>query len=121
MVFRVIIAGGRKFNDYQLLKAKLDYYLQHKVKDGYKIIIVSGGATGADSLGERYAIENGYPIERYIAEWNKYGLSAGPRRNKQMADIANACVIFWNGTSKGTKNMRDLAITKGLPLKTVYY
>lgn len=121
MIFRVIVAGGRKFNDYQLLKAKLDYYLQHKVTQGYTIVIVSGEATGADSLGERYAKEKGYLIERYPAEWDKYGLSAGYKRNVKMGNAADALVAFWNGISKGTKSMIQIAKDKNLLVRVVNY
>ena len=56
--YRVIIAGGRYFNNYQLLKERCDFYLQSK-KRSHNVIIVSGHASGADSLGEQYANEEG--------------------------------------------------------------
>ena len=56
-VARIIIAGGRKFNDYKLLKNKVDFYLSDLVDKNYIIEIVCGKATGADSLGEKYALE----------------------------------------------------------------
>lgn len=121
MLFKVIVAGGRKFNDYHLLKERLDYYLQYKVRQGYEIVIISGGATGADSLGERYARERDYCVERYPAEWDKYGLSAGYRRNTEMAKVADALIAFWNGSSKGTKNMIDIAKQRNLQYKVVKY
>jgi hypothetical protein len=121
MKYKIIVAGGRKFNNYDLLKDKLDYYLKDKINQGYDIVIVSGTATGADSLGEKYAIEKGYKIERYPAEWDNYGLSAGYKRNVEMAKVANACVVFWNGTSKGSKHMIDIATNRNIPLRIVKY
>lgn len=121
MLYRIIIAGGRSFSDYKLLKDKLDYYLRDKVRQGYEIIIISGTANGADKLGEKYAMERGYKIERYPADWNKYGKAAGYRRNVQMSQIANACVVFWDGISPGSKHMIDIATNKGLPLRIVRY
>ena len=50
-IVRIIIAGGRDFTDYNLLKEKVDYYLQNAINNNYKIIIVSGTAKGADRLG----------------------------------------------------------------------
>lgn len=121
MLYRIIIAGGRSFSDYKLLKDKLDYYLRDKVRQGYEIIIISGTANGADKLGERYAMERGYKIERYPADWNKYKKAAGYRRNVQMSEVANACVVFWDGVSPGSKHMIDIATNKGLPLRVVRY
>lgn len=121
MLYRIIIAGGRSFSDYKLLKNKLDYYLRDKVRQGYEIIIISGTANGADKLGERYAMERGYKIERYPADWNKYKKAAGYRRNVQMSEVANACVVFWDGVSPGSKHMIDIATNKGLPLRVVRY
>ena len=61
-IVRIIIAGGRDFTDYNLLKEKVDYYLQNAINNNYKIIIVSGTAKGADRLGEKYAKEKGSQI-----------------------------------------------------------
>lgn len=66
-------------------------------------------------------MERGYKIERYPADWNKYGKAAGYRRNVQMSQIANACVVFWDGISPGSKHMIDIATNKGLPLRIVRY
>ena len=53
-------------------------------------------------LGERYARENGFRIERYPADWKQYGKSAGPRRNMQMAEAGDDIICFWDGKSRGT-------------------
>lgn len=116
-MFRVIIAGGRDFNDYQLLKTKMDSLLRNKSK----VIIVSGGARGADSLGERYAKERGLEITKYPADWDRYGKSAGYRRNEQMAQNADALVAFWDGQSKGTAHMIQIGQSKGLQTRTIRY
>lgn len=71
--------------------------------------IVSGTANGADQLGEKWAEENHVPIERYPPNWSKYGKSAGPIRNKVMADNADALIALWDGKSLGTKNMIENA------------
>ena len=114
---KIIVAGTRDFNDYALLKEKLDKVLAHFGK----FEVVSGKARGADSLGERYARENDLPIAEFPAEWDKYGKSAGYRRNAEMADYADGCVVFWDGESKGTGHMIDLAKEKELNLAIVNY
>lgn len=118
--YKVIIAGGRYFNNYELLKERCDYYLQNKLREG-RVVIVSGHATGADSLGERYAQERGLHCEQYPADWKAHGKAAGPIRNEQMANVANALIAFWDGQSRGTKNMINLAKSKGLKVAVVRY
>lgn len=119
MMFKIIIAGGRDFNDYELLKEKCSYYLKDK---GKEVTIISGTAKGADTLGEKFASEMGYEIERHPADWDKYGKRAGYLRNEEMAKSdADALIAFWDGKSKGTKHMIDIATREGLIIKIVNY
>ena len=118
--FRVIIAGGRDFNDYELLKRKCDDLLyQRKITN--RIVVVSGAAQGADRLGERYARERGYAIDSHPADWNTHGKSAGFIRNSEMANSANALIAFWDGKSHGTKQMIDTAKSRGLDVRIINY
>lgn len=118
--FKVIVAGGRDFDNYELLKEKCDFYLQQRMNTDV-VTIVSGHAKGADALGERYAIEHNIPIDRHPADWHKHGRAAGPMRNKEMAECADALIAFWNGTSRGTANMIALAQNKGLKVVICRY
>lgn len=113
----IIIAGSRDFDDYELLKTKMDSFLS-KMK--YRNII-SGMARGADKLGEKYAKEKGYNIIEMPADWDHYGKSAGHMRNEQMALLADAAVIFWDGKSPGSKNMIDNCEKHGVPYRIVMY
>lgn len=114
---KLIIAGTRDFNIYSLLKEKV----LHLTKDVNITHIISGGARGADSLGERFAREHDIEIIRKPAEWDKYGKSAGFRRNSEMADEGDLLIAFWDGKSKGTAHMIDLANEKGLKIRVVRY
>lgn len=100
---KVIIAGSRTITHYE------DVW--DAVKDsGFGFTeVVSGGAKGVDQLGEQWAHEHGVPIVRFIPEWTKYGHAAGPMRNDKMARYAEALVAVWDGESRGTKNMIELA------------
>lgn len=115
---KLIIAGGRDFDDYDLLKDRIDFRLNG---DYTNLEIVSGTARGADRLGERYAKENNIPIKRFPADWDKYGKSAGYIRNEQMAKYGTMLVAFWDGESRGTKHMIDLAKKYHLPIEIVRY
>ena len=122
-IFKVIIAGSRKYDDYETLREKCDTILSKKFADpNVQVIVVSGGATGADSLGERYAVERGLQIERHPADWDKYGKSAGPRRNAEMAAVADALIAFpkQDEPNKGTLNMIETAKAKGLPIRVIH-
>ena len=119
--FKVIIAGGRDFDDYNRLKTYCDKILENKRNQGYRIIIISGTARGADTLGERYAKEKGYEVLRFPADWNTYGKRAGYIRNKEMAENADACICFWDNISNGTRHMINIAKEKRLPTRIVNY
>lgn len=116
MIKRVVIAGCRDYNNYDEAKPYIDYCLSNVRKEN-NIVIVSGCASGADAIGERYAEENGFEVEKYPADWNKYGTSAGPRRNKQMAEVCDYVICFWDEKSKGTRSMIDFAQRLNKPIK----
>jgi hypothetical protein len=116
MFFRVIVAGSRTFRNYDLLRSKLDILLRNKVPD---VLIVSGGAPGADALGERYAREREFPIDPHPANWPMLGKRAGFVRNLTMANCADALVAFWDGESPGTRSMIDIALRQGLEVRVV--
>jgi ABC-type enterochelin transport system substrate-binding protein len=114
---KIIIAGGRNFNDYNKLRESCDNILVNQ-KD---VEIVSGTAAGADTLGERYAQEKGYEVKKFPAQWDLYGKSAGYKRNQQMAEYADGLIAFWDGKSKGTKHMIDIANKMGLKVRVIRY
>ena len=109
MIKRVVIAGSRNYNDYVEAKKYIDFCIS-SIRKEHTIIILSGGCRGADLLGESYAKENGMKIERFPANWNKYGKSAGVIRNRQMAVTCDYVICFWDGASRGTKSMIELAL-----------
>jgi hypothetical protein len=114
---KVIIAGGRDFSDRNFLFKKCDSLLINiKVTE-----IVSGGARGVDLLGEDYAMGCLYNWKRFPADWDKHGKSAGYIRNEEMAKYSDALIAFWDGKSKGTKHMIDLAKKHKLKVKVVKY
>ena len=105
---RIVVAGCRYYENYKEAKAYIDFCIS-RIKEEHTLVFLSGGCRGADGLGERYAKENGYAIERYPAQWHKYGKSAGPRRNREMAERADYVICFWDGVSQGTRSMIQFA------------
>lgn len=118
---RMIVCGGRDFADYSYFVSCMDRLLSY-----YKSIrLVSGHASGADHFAERYAAERRIEIEIFPAEWKKYGRAAGPIRNRAMLDYAKETVpevaAFWDGKSKGTKDMLKHAKAAGAKIHIFYY
>jgi hypothetical protein len=105
---KIILAGSRSIIDRKhVVKViiKADWHITE---------VVSGGAKGVDTLGEDWAKINEIPIKCFPAEWSKYGKSAGYKRNEQMADYAEALIAIWDGKSRGTFHMINIARKKKL-------
>lgn len=104
---RFLVCGSRRFNNYYIVYRYLQQYLPKGA------IIVSGGATGADTLAQIYGELNNHPVEVYQAKWDTFGKSAGMRRNADMAANSDHCIAFWDGVSKGTADMIDRMKKRG--------
>ena len=115
---KIIIAGGRDFNDYEAVCKALDSLL---AEFDDEILIISGGAKGGDVLGERYAREHGLAVIVYSAVWEKYGPKHTESRNEQMAAITDRLVAFWDGQSKGTGFLIQFMQQLGKPVHVFDY
>lgn len=121
-MFVVIVAGSRSFNDLSLMYNKLDYYLQKQDK----VLIIHGGANGADKCAAMYAKDRNIETKVFLPDWDKYGKKAGILRNIEMFEYASqfqgrGCVVFWDGKSRGTKNDIELAGKYNVPLRIVEF
>ena len=105
---KVIIAGGRTITDYRLVLSAL------RESEFQPTEIVSGMASGVDTLAVQYARENNLPLKEFHADWNQYKKAAGPIRNREMAQYGEALIAIWDGESRGTKNMIEEATKRGL-------
>jgi hypothetical protein len=116
--FRVIIAGGRDFDDYNLLSNSLNKILTNKLPN---VMIISGMANGADQLGVLYASFMGLEFEPFPADWKNLGRGAGHIRNREMSVFADALIAFWDGISRGTANMISTMQKMGKPVRVIHY
>ena len=91
---KVAVIGSRGFNDYELVVKTLSKMTI--------TLLVSGGAKGADSLGEQYAIENNIETKIFLPDWEKHKRAAGMIRNTDIINESEVVVAFWDGESKGT-------------------
>lgn len=105
---KTIIAGSRGITDYDLLLDQIEA-CPWEISE-----VVSGTAEGVDLLGEQYADEHDLPVERHEPDWDTYGRAAGPIRNREMAESAEALLAVWDGQSPGTKNMIEEAEKAGI-------
>lgn len=119
-IYRIIIAGGRDFDDYSLLQSKCLPIIERQMVN-HDVIIMSAHAKGADLLGEMFAEEHGLKLKVYPADWKAHYRSAGFRRNEQMGDIANGLIAFWDGESHGTKHMIEYARSKEVDVNVFSY
>lgn len=95
-----------------LVKARLE------LKD---VEIVCGEAYGADTVGKKWAISQSVPVVSFPADWKEHGKAAGHIRNDAMAEYGTHLIAFWDGKSKGTKNMIERARKRGLRVAIVKY
>lgn len=119
---KVIVAGGRDFENYEYMMEKLDeLFLKSSIFKNQKIKIISGMAKGTDTLAIRYADERKLTKIMFPANWKEHPRMAGILRNEDMLTIATHLVAFWNGISSGTKHMIEIASKKGIPIWIFYY
>ena len=109
---KLIIAGSRSISNQEawlnLCKTcvKLKFHGDEPERSATVTEVVSGGCRGVDRLGEDWAVKEHIPIKVFPANWGKHGRAAGPIRNKQMAEYADALLLFWDGKSKGSASMK---------------
>lgn len=112
----VLVCGSRTWTDRQLVDRELCEFLRDRFAT-----ILHGGAKGADSMADEIAHENGFDTKVMLADWKRYGRSAGCIRNDEMLDEGPDLVLaFWDGSSHGTKHTIDQAITRGIPVKIIF-
>lgn len=119
---KVIVASGRGFDDYKMMRQKLfERFYNNKFFAGNIVKIISGMTDGADTLAIRYADENHLPKIMMPACWYYDRRRAGFLRNEDMLSIADALVAFWDGESHGTKHMIEISQEKGIPVWVFNY
>lgn len=121
--FKLIVAGGREFTDYQRAQLEINYIINNQLKD-YSVSIVSGMARGADALAVFYAKEFGHKLYEFpvtASDWRLRGKAAGHIRNRQMGDFADGLLAFWDGKSPGTKGMIDYMKSLAKPVRIIRY
>lgn len=115
---RIIIAGSRTCSEqvYGLGRQLADLLADYHPDD---IEIVSGGAKGADRLGENFAAAFNLPVKRFLPDYEKHGKHAPLIRNTKMAAYATELIALWDSKSRGTAHMIQAAKKMGLPIRII--
>ena len=118
--YKLIVAGSRGFNDYELLCRVLVAMGDVEFAD-HNVSIVSGMARGADQLAVRFAVTHDIKLYKFPANWDGLGKRAGFIRNTQMGNFADGLLAFWDGQSNGTKHMVDYMHQLKKPVHLIKY
>ncbi len=123
-MMRILVCGGRDFDDYNLLSRTLHEVVQSAVKSPqdniYKdTVIIHGWAKGADTMADKWAFTNNIKIERHAANWSKYGRAAGPIRNKVMLREGKPDLIVAFPGDTGTADMVTQAKAAGVEVREI--
>lgn len=113
---RVIIAGSRN------IYPATTWIDRIVVESGFiPTLVLCGCSKGVDQSGLKWAEWKDIPVQKYPAHWKTFGVTAGPRRNDQMAKEAEALILLWNGMSRGSANMKRIAEARGLKIYEVIW
>lgn len=123
-MMRMIVNGSRGFSNYNYLRNALKELFMIKGYNPAQVEIISGGARGADQYAIRFANEYNLKLKIMNADWGTYGKRAGIIRNQAMLDYATSdpndkamLISFWDGESRGTKHMIDIAQKAGIEIR----
>ena len=121
VAFRVIACGSRTWLGSEVVeRALLEVAEMVWAADDF-VIVIHGAAVGADSISAEIASRIGCAVLACPADWNKHGKAAGPIRNREMLKENPQLVLaFWDGKSRGTQDMIEAAVSKGIPVN-IYF
>jgi hypothetical protein len=115
---RILVCGGRDFDDYDLFERVLTETLNQKAA-GQEVEFISGGARGADRMIIQKAKVWNKPCQVFMAKWNQLGNMAGYVRNKQMLVEGKPDLVIAFPGGKGTAMMVRIAKDAGVEVVEV--
>lgn len=115
---RILVTGGRSFADRELVYLALQYFHHHPQHPGDEMVLIHGGANGADYLAHQVANVLGWKVETFEADWGTHGKKAGPLRNQRMLELGKPDLVVAFEGGRGTADMRERAFLAGI--KIVY-
>lgn len=119
-VYYLIVAGGRDYIDCDRIVQELFALISNELKE-FQVEIIHGAARGADQTADLAARRLNLARHPCPAEWDKHSRSAGPIRNRKMADVAHGLLAFWDGESKGTEDMISVMRQQNKDVRIINY
>lgn len=122
LYMKLLVCGSRSIKDFEWVGTQIENYILSTLNLTFDdITIIEGEASGVDTIAKMWAEFRMRPIISMPADWKTYGRGAGIIRNKQMVELCDACLILWDGVSKGTKNDITLCEKLNKPIKVILY
>ena len=118
------IIGSRSFSDYNRLSGIVKSWFYNGGASGDQCeisSIISGGATGVDSLAARFAKEENIHLVEHLPDWERFGKRAGFIRNEDIIKNCSCVLAIWDGISKGTGNSLSIAKRLKKPTLIIYF
>jgi hypothetical protein len=118
---RVLVTGGRKYSDYGAVKRELDALARMAGVLRVVLVVIEGGAKGADALAARWCEDNPSNV-RHVqekADWKTHGKRAGPIRNQAMLDKHQPSLVLAFPGGRGTADMVARARKAGIRIKEI--
>ena len=112
---KLIIAGSRSIEfNYEALM-----HLMLSMIGNPKEIVNGYCPTGIDKAARDMCREHKWGIKYFPANWEDHGKAAGPIRNKEMAEYADALLLIWDGESRGSASMKNERLKLHKPVSEV--
>lgn len=117
MAFRVLVAGGRHFTDYPLLRATLDTLLANRLPE---VELLTTGGPGVPMFAASYAAERGLPVAALVPDFGRYpAVAAVDRRDTELASMAEAALVVWDDRDPAVRRLRSWVEAKGIPVHII--
>ncbi len=127
MSYGLLVCGSRGIYDYRLfseaIKQVIPNIVLDKTSQTIKLTILTGDARGVDSMGNKFAVEHGFDLVKFPADWDRFGKSAGYRRNYWMFNYLTTyfdefgVFAMWDGRSPGTNHAINEALQRNVPYR----
>jgi hypothetical protein len=116
MAFRVLVAGGRHFTNYPLLRATLDALLANRLPD---VELLTTGGSGVPMLAASYALERRLAVTALVPDFRRFPVDAGNRRDAFLASTADAAVVVWDERALNLRRVLQMVERRGLPVHVI--
>ncbi len=116
---KILVCGGRDYKNHSHLTQVLSDAVAEYVSQGEEVIVIHGGASGADDMAGLWAKVNDFTVWEFPANWREHGRAAGPIRNSEMLTSGMPDIVIAFPGGRGTADMISKAEKAGVPVRQV--